>query len=336
MPTCLYCLETKELGSFNREHVIPEAFGKFEDNLVLHGTVCTACNSHFGRTLDLKLGRHSIEGLDRYEADVKRPDEKTKFGGAPTLNARVQDGSFVDGAEVYWAASEDQSRLVLHLFPQFGVTDGARTVWFRAEELPRRDNLLPHGFAEGRDISVKCVGMDSEPAQEQLAAHGYNTSRPELAGGTAAGDELDIRISGEIDRLLRRAVAKIACNYLAHQFPGVARMPQTLAARRFVRYGSPEGFDPVGLSSTPMVVGATAEHVPLAHAVAVEWKAGRLVGDVTLFFRFRYRVLLADGGFIVPPAMVAGGHLFNVAARQIVPLTSDPSRGRPLTPPKAT
>lgn len=186
--------------------------------------------------------------------------------------------------------------------------------------------------AAQQDISVKCVGMPAESAQEQLSAKGYNTSKPEIAGGTSAGDELDIRISGQIDRVLRRAVAKIACNYLAHQFPAVARMPQTLAARRFVRYGLPEDFEPVALSPTAMVVGATAEHAPLAHAVAIEWKAGRLIGDVSLFFRFRYRILLADGGFLVPAAMVNGGHLFNVAARQILPLTNDPSRGRPLTP----
>jgi hypothetical protein len=279
MPTCLYCLETKEPGGFNREHVVPEGFGKFDGNSVLHSTVCADCNSYFGRTLDLKLGRQSIEGLDRYDADVKRPDEKTKFGGMPTLTARVQDGSFIDGAEVYWAASENQ-RLVLQLFPQFGVMDGVRTVWFRAEALPQRSDLAPHGFPPEQAVSVKCVGMSPESAQQQLSAKGYNTSKPEIAGGTAAGDELDIRISGQIDRVLRRAVAKIAFNYLAHQFPAVAQMPQTLAVRRFVRHGLPEDFEPVALSATPMVAGATAAHAPLAHAVAVEWKAGRLIGDV--------------------------------------------------------
>lgn len=334
MPTCIYCLNDKPAADFNREHVIPEAFGKFENNFVLHETVCTDCNSSFGRTLDLKLGRQSIEGLDRYEAEVKRPDEKTKMGGTPSLAARVNDGSFVDGAEVYWAASADQSCLVLHLFPQFGVTDGVRTVWFRAEELPPRSEVGLHGFSEAAEISVKCVGMDVDSAQQQMAAQGYRTSKPEVVGGTRAGDELDIRISGHIDRVIRRAVAKIACNYLAHQYPAIAAMPQTLAARRFVRYGNPENFDPVILSPKPLVVGATSEHAPLAHAVTLEWKGGRLMGDVTLFFRFRYRVLLADGGFIIPPTMVGGGHLFNVAARQIVPLTSDPSRGRPLAPPE--
>ena len=107
-----------------------------------------------------------------------------------------------------------------------------------------------------------------------------------------------------------------------------------MAARRYIRYGTPDDFDPVALSSKPLVVGATAEHAPLAHAVAVECRRGRLVGDVTLFFRFRYRVLLADGGFLDPPTGVESGHLFNVAARQILPLTTDPTLGRPLSPPK--
>jgi HNH endonuclease len=334
MPTCLYCLKEKPVAEFNREHVVPEAFGKFENNFVLHEIVCTECNSYFGSTLDLKLGRQSIEGLDRYDANVKRPDEKTRFGGTPTLSARVNDGGFADGAEVYWGAAADESRLVLQLYPQFGVTDGVRTAWFKSEQLPHRNDLSSHGFSHEAEISVKSVEMDADSAHGLLAEKGYSTSKPEVAGGTREGEELDIRISGQVDRVLRRAIAKIACNYLAHQYPAVAAMPQTLALRQFIRYGTREDSNPIALSLKPLVAGATPELAPLAHGVTLEWKGGRLLGDVTLFFRFRYQVLLADGGFLIPPTMISGGHLFNVAARQILPLTGDPSRGRPLTPPK--
>jgi hypothetical protein len=98
------------------------------------------------------------------------------------------------------------------------------------------------------------------------------------------------------------------------------------------RYGIPVDFEPVALSSKPLIVGETPEQAPLAHAVAVESKNGLLVGDVTLFFRFRYRILLAND--FVPPIPIASGHIFNVDAREIVPLTTDPARGRPLEPPK--
>jgi hypothetical protein len=71
--TCLYCRETKDANVFNREHVLPEAFGKYEGNFVLKGVVCEACNTYFANHLDIKLARDSIEGLDRYREDRVRP-----------------------------------------------------------------------------------------------------------------------------------------------------------------------------------------------------------------------------------------------------------------------
>ena len=35
MKRCIHCLAEKPDSSFNREHVLPEAFGTFEGNLVL-------------------------------------------------------------------------------------------------------------------------------------------------------------------------------------------------------------------------------------------------------------------------------------------------------------
>ena len=45
---CIYCLKLKAPQQFNRDHVVPELFGKFRHNLVLHRAVCTACNSTLG------------------------------------------------------------------------------------------------------------------------------------------------------------------------------------------------------------------------------------------------------------------------------------------------
>src|SRR4030066_177798 len=61
---CIYCKESKlkEKELWNREHVIPEAFGKFKNNFVLHYTVCKECNQKFGDEIDLILSRESYEG----------------------------------------------------------------------------------------------------------------------------------------------------------------------------------------------------------------------------------------------------------------------------------
>ena len=60
MPQCIYCKQAD--ARFNREHVIPEAFGTFgADTMVLEGQVCMPCNSTLGSRLDLVLARDSWE-----------------------------------------------------------------------------------------------------------------------------------------------------------------------------------------------------------------------------------------------------------------------------------
>ena len=79
MPECIYCREEKADSAFNREHVVPESFGKFRSNLTLLKCVCTDCNSLFGRELDRLLARGSMEGLLRYSYGVKPLSDAEDF-----------------------------------------------------------------------------------------------------------------------------------------------------------------------------------------------------------------------------------------------------------------
>lgn len=73
--TCIYCREVKPPEAFDREHVLPQAFGTFtRDNLVLD-CVCRDCNGLFGRTIDQKLARDTVEGLERYRQGLRSPAE---------------------------------------------------------------------------------------------------------------------------------------------------------------------------------------------------------------------------------------------------------------------
>lgn len=59
---CIYC-KSKD-GFFNREHVMPQAFGTFEPEFpVLNDCVCAECNNYFGRTLEFALSRDSTEAV---------------------------------------------------------------------------------------------------------------------------------------------------------------------------------------------------------------------------------------------------------------------------------
>jgi hypothetical protein len=52
MPICIYCVTDKPASAFTKvEHVLPQAFGRFRDNLTLKDTVCDDCNEFFGNPL---------------------------------------------------------------------------------------------------------------------------------------------------------------------------------------------------------------------------------------------------------------------------------------------
>lgn len=258
-PRCIYCRETKPIEQFNREHVVPDAFGKFDGNLVLNGVVCWACNQYFGDSLDRRIARDTIEGLDRYEHGVRRPDTRTAIGRFGVMRASV-DGGFYDGAQVWWGPKDDDpGRLVLFPFPQVGIADDTgHQIWFPAEEIPNRHELAAHGFAPGTPITIKLFGVSGEAAQAALGAKGFVLSPLETLDDPNAGEDVDIHITGTIDRTVMRGIAKIAFNYLAFQFGEVAAMPQFDAVREFIRYDAADGANPVHLAKGDMVAGLPA------------------------------------------------------------------------------
>lgn len=70
---CIYCLEDKPEDEFNREHVIPQMMGTFEENQVLNNLqVCIECNSYFSRELENNISLDSIEALYRVRFGNKK------------------------------------------------------------------------------------------------------------------------------------------------------------------------------------------------------------------------------------------------------------------------
>lgn len=74
MSRCIYC--RREDQEFDREHVIPQAFGNFEPNsFILYDTVCKDCNKSLGHTLDFELSGDSMEALLRFRCGTKSASE---------------------------------------------------------------------------------------------------------------------------------------------------------------------------------------------------------------------------------------------------------------------
>ncbi|MEA4893354.1 MAG: HNH endonuclease [Peptococcaceae bacterium] len=70
---CIYCLQTKPVSDFNREHVISRFMGTYENAVVLnHNEVCKECNDFFCENLENALSFDSLEGLLRTERLPKK------------------------------------------------------------------------------------------------------------------------------------------------------------------------------------------------------------------------------------------------------------------------
>src|SRR5476651_2701380 len=91
MKKCIYCLKAEDATSFtNKEHVLPRAFGTFNNNLTLKNEVCNSCNQKFGNELEVFLGRDSYEGISRYKF---KPQKNYKFKNT-RLIIRLAEGRF--------------------------------------------------------------------------------------------------------------------------------------------------------------------------------------------------------------------------------------------------
>lgn len=239
MPRCIYCLEDKNDECFRKtEHVMPQSFGKFEDNLTLQGVVCDDCNQCFGDTLELILGRDTNEGLARIQHGVKRHKEfKALRRGRVTL--KIADGPFKE-CHAYLEYSEQAGKVQIFRFPQVGflTMPANQYEFFLLDEIPSLEDLGKKGFANSTPRSILAVEVDSETLIPLLAEKGISfRSDGDFDPGPPPVDIL-VEKSFTIDDVVRRAITKIAFNYLAKMHGAqFALHPAFDGIRRFVRYG---------------------------------------------------------------------------------------------------
>jgi len=320
---CLYCELTKPLEAFNREHVLSEAFGRYEKNLVLKELVCEQCNTYFAQNLEPRLARGSYEGIERFKLGVA-PKSKSRRSGVnhSTLQAR-RDGGLHDGAFYAWQIGDGGKVVPVKQFGIASNTAGPYT-WYRLSESPTGDALRAQGFNTG-ETCFKFAGLTPEEASAFLTTLGYEPDgAPQALPEDVDSDgKVALNVTGTIDRVMLRAVAKIAFNYLIFHYPAIAEMAQFTPIRRYIRYDDDASFDPVGVSQRPMLGGVPEDRQLLAHMIAVGWKGSPegVVAQVSLFSWVQYVVQLAPANFLVPPLCVDSGHIFDPFTLKIHKLT---------------
>lgn len=324
---CHYCEEIKPLSAFNRGHIMPQAFGRFDENLVLHGVECMACNDHFGRTIELALARDSKEGLERFEHGLTKPRKDRRLGKRIALTQR---GGRLDGAILEWDLESSPNELRARPARQVGFArdENGPFVWFRVEDIPSSEELQAEGYIYGI-----AGGLSKEDALRIFDHLGIMTSDVTVLDDPRDKDGMvDINVIGRIDHTIKRAIAKIAYGYLAHEYKAISFMDQFRAIRRYVRYGKEPSWVPVTISTEHIIGGLPPGQQLLAHVITVRWEPRKkqVVAQVTLFGWIQYQVTLSTAKFNVPPECIDSGHAFNPFANQLAKLTRNRRLSRPF------
>jgi hypothetical protein len=211
---CIYCLKNLTVGSFKgREHVIPQAFGKFHpENLVLHKMVCDECNTYLGKNVDRFLARDTLEGVERYRHGCKPgriPHERSR------VKSQVATGEF-EGAHVIEMPPDDEHAedIGLSFYLQVGFYNTHLDKWrfFKVDEIPDKDELVKNGYSVEK---YKYIGNDDELEYLFSVLHekGYPVS--DIGEKNRFGGKMVVEMEITIDRLIARAIGKICFNYLA-------------------------------------------------------------------------------------------------------------------------
>jgi hypothetical protein len=321
---CIYCLDDLERSLFDKEHVLPIAFGRFKDNLTLPHHVCKGCNSYFGRNLDFFLARDSIEALRRLTHGLK-PLGEVKDLLLERLSLLLAEEGQWKGVRLQLRVQRGQ--LVVEAMPQVGLAKrgGHGRTYLTETELADPTRAIPADWDPEAGINVIAPsGAAAEHLVSLLVGRGITgQKRVDLPWVAGEGGRIWVEINSRIDRIIRRSVAKIAFNYMAHvQGADFACHSDFNVTRSFIRHDESPSYPLVEATGRSSSAGSSQDGVGRKwHLIILEW--GELehyiIGRVSLFNEITYRVTLARR-FSGLWRDIRSGHKFDISERRVSPL----------------
>lgn len=320
---CIYCLTVKTKTHFNREHVIPEALGKFRKNLVLHETVCCECNKYFGDNLEIILNRDTAEGIYRYKFGIKpRIGQKHR-----RISFRIAEGEELEGMYVKPLAETQGGDITHEPVSQVGFfkTKANKYVYFKPDGIPEKTELIKMGF----DLTkIQLLAPNDNQLSSLLQRLEEKGLKIEVKGdlewpeSVKAGSRVAILGDLKIDRPIFRAICKIGFNYLAAVLGRELVLREDFdAIRQYIRYDNGETKRFFSTDPRPILYEEARWGVPVTkgHLIVIEWQHSRLVGMIRLFNMFTYVVTYCQhySGIWFP---FGSGHHFDPEQKVVIPL----------------
>lgn len=321
---CPYCDAAVPLATYTSvEHVIPQAFGRFKNNLIAWD-VCDACNTFFGKALDRVLARGTYEGFFRFRpGGKKKPKDYRALSAADSrLRFEARTGPWT-GMHLHQVLAKDGSALQVVPSKQLGFGASWDTLtYYVLDSLPTKQSLRER-FPEG-EMYVKGVGFESDDeVNEVLRTLGFDPPSEMTQDHTIIAEGASIRVEqiATIDRVVFRAVAKLAFNYLIGTFPQLSRMPQFREIRDYIRFDKDPSFRPVNARFAPVITNEPAGRRYEGHVFTLRHDPDSRAtsASVALFNQVRYDVTFSPTGFLigVPREFMTSGHFFETRTGEI-------------------
>ena len=318
---CMYCLRDLDASDFRTEHVIPQAFGTFENNLTLNESVCGECNQYFGDNLELIFARDSFEAYDRVRYGLKSLAELHDLPHERLTFALADEGEWT-GLRVALTAKD--GTLIVTPVPQvrFCGRRGDKQIFVTQAELEELDESLlreidPNGgiaiFAPSELIAGRFIQALARMGIQFEAKNDMPPPRIDEA-------EIEVEVRTKIDPIVKRCVAKIAFNYLAYTSGSAFAHSESFhAIRSFIREGQELGYPVIRVTDDPILAN-DFRHLRQTngHLITVNWTRDNrhVIAQASLFNRFTYHVSLARlfSGVWRP---IRSGHLSDIDSRSI-------------------
>lgn len=238
---CIYCLDEKAESYFKHtDHVIPQAFGRFQNNLTLNELVCDDCNQYFGENIELYLGRDSLEGIARYNYGISSEKEplyrrvKIKIGRVGEL----------EGVHVVLKDTNNADEPEVEAVTQVGFFHSERKKYdyFTEKEIPERQELENQNY-QLENKKIVFYG-DIELLVKLLKDKGINIKIEKIYEEiqNMPRGKIPVYVRARIDRIIYRGLSKIVFNYLTYHMGREFVLKEDFnGLRNFIRHDQGNG-----------------------------------------------------------------------------------------------
>jgi len=273
--------------------VIPSSFGRFRDGLTLH-CVCGDCNQIFANDLELHFARETGEGIVRYQYGLR---QKQSAYPRSRLTATVKAPGPIFGAKVSFAPDANANGMQIIYLPQVSFAEeySEEWVWYLPEDLT--PEIIHALKPRSRVQYFYTSSAEEEQLRTRLREFGFPATQHIRRDIILPQPEMNTRVTYVFDTIIRRCVAKIAFNYLAHVLKEDTRLllgEDFDAVRNFVRQGTLAEHTIVAAIGTPRLTkeGRQGSLVD-GHMLEVGWSKDKsILCNLSIFDAMTYQVAL--------------------------------------------